>query len=453
MPTRCNCQTNKCGGVLVANHVAAAHKRSDLLKKTVLLQNHFKRSSKLIVPSAQLDHGPVSQTLREQLPLISPDVAFQDPPRRSDCAVKQEMLNHGTITGEDLDIITFGSDLPNLGLNFHSPEALIAAVDHFSAYGAATAAGARPLTSYEAHHLPPDPERRTFEHQMQKIAEELDSNHNFDQHGDTTIEQGLGDNPLDGADDNPNDEADLDGSPEDDNLENEVGNTVLAVQDDKDNPDPFMSLPEFQSADDHDLSRLPPHLLVIYTVISWLHLQFHLPRVACNALLTIFAYTLASILPSIATPLVTLQSSNFILGVNRNIILLPIRPTCLNVFPPAGSIHTQDTCLSCNIDLFLPAETKRGNIRSIKSPVMKFPYLPLSEQIKSILRVPGIEVLLDEWRLKDRSPGKYIDIFDGKICCTALKGPNGKFFFSNLPSEKHGPQGELHIGVNLGIDW
>ena len=170
-------------------------------------------------------------------------------------------------------------------------------------------------------------------------------------------------------------------------------------------------------------------------------------------LLTIFVCILTSIALSITTPLVILQSSNSILGIDKDIILLLVCSTCLNVFPPAGLIHTQDTCFTCNINLFLSAETKHGNIQTIKSPVVEFPYLPLSEQIKSILKVPGIEALLDKWHLKDQTLGKYTDIFDGKICHTILKGSNGKLFFSNLLSEKHGPQGELYIGVNLGVDW
>jgi hypothetical protein len=84
---------------------------------------------------------------------------------------------------------------------------------------------------------------------------------------------------------------------------------------------------------------------------------------------------------------------------------------------------------------------------------VKYPYLPLSEQIASILRVPGVEALLDEWRKKPRKTGEYIDIFDGSICRTKLQAPDGSLFFSNLPHENHGPDGELRIGVNLGLDW
>ncbi|KAG2081268.1 hypothetical protein BD769DRAFT_1684134 [Suillus cothurnatus] len=58
------------------------------------------------------------------------------------------MLDYGILTGEDLDLMIHGSELPNLGPNLHSPEALLAAVDRFSEYNAGTEAGARLLTPY-----------------------------------------------------------------------------------------------------------------------------------------------------------------------------------------------------------------------------------------------------------------------------------------------------------------
>ncbi|KIK82184.1 hypothetical protein PAXRUDRAFT_154336, partial [Paxillus rubicundulus Ve08.2h10] len=54
---------------------------------------------------------------------------------------------------------------------------------------------------------------------------------------------------------------------------------------------------------------------------------------------------------------------------------------------------------------------------------------------------------------KSQTPGEYTDIFDGSMCCTQLKGPDWKLFFSNLPNEKNSPNGKLCIGVNLRVDW
>lgn len=66
------------------------------------------------------------------------------------------MLDYSFLTGEDLDLIIHSTALPNLSPNFHSPEALCDAVNHFGIYNEATSSGSHPLTSYKAHHLPDD---------------------------------------------------------------------------------------------------------------------------------------------------------------------------------------------------------------------------------------------------------------------------------------------------------
>lgn len=83
------------------------------------------------------------------------------------------MLDHGMLTQEDIDIQIHRSDLPSLGPNFHSPEALLNAVDHYKKYNTLTAAGAHPLNTYHAHHLPPNPEACHMQHDLQKTLEEI----------------------------------------------------------------------------------------------------------------------------------------------------------------------------------------------------------------------------------------------------------------------------------------
>lgn len=423
-------------------HTARAHERSDLLNQSVSSQANFRRVGAHIMPIAHANEGPVLRGFavlsREPQPPLSPDVEFHDPPRISDSAVEQDMLDYGFLTGEDLDIMTHGSALPNLGPNFHSPEALLAAVDHFDAYNAATAAGGRPLTTHEAYCLPIDPEQRALDRQLAKV---------FDEVQEEELQQ------VDQVDGDDLD-VDIDVDAIFDNQDDDEDHVITALNiGHEDEPDPFIVEEVRHSRDDRDLTDIPPHLLTIYAVVSWLHLQFHLPRVACNALLTIFACILVALSPAIETPFVTLQSSSRVLGVDKSAYMLPVCPVCRDVYPAAGSPLSHDMCITCNANLFLPDLTTRGNLRATKLPVLKYPYIPLSEQLKSLLKVPGLEAMLDAWRSKPRNPGEYTDIFDGDMCRTKLQGVDGKVFFSNLPQEKNGPDGELRIGVNLGVDW
>ena len=43
----------------------------------------------------------------------------------------------------------------------------------------------------------------------------------------------------------------------------------------------------------------------------------------------------------------------------------------------------------------------------------------------SVLKIPGIKALLDNWHTKPCKSGEYKDIFDGNMCCIHLKAPNG----------------------------
>jgi hypothetical protein len=221
----------------------------------------------------------------------------------------------------------------------------------------------------------------------------------------------------------------------------------------EDEPDPFVVESNDPMLSASGIQREPDHLLVIYAIVAWLHMQFSLPRVACNALLAFLARLLTFLIPGAQVPFVTLQSATRTLGIDPRIQLLSVCPNCRDVFPSASSKYMLDECAACKTPLFLSDQTKRGNSRAIKTPRIKYPYLPLSEQITALMKIPGIEALLDQWRTKPRSPGEYGDIFDGSMCRLKLKAPDGTLFFSNLPHEKNGPGGELRIGVNMGVDW
>jgi len=236
-----------------------------------------------------------------------------------------------------------------------------------------------------------------------------------------------------------------------DHEENFTINCTFPSMPSEDDPNPF--LVDHTVHNTSNIQHIPHHLLVIYVVVSWLHLRFALPRIACNALLVILAHLLTFVDPTLTTPFITLQSATRTLGLDPTIQILPICPNCREVYPSAGSKHVQETCTACKVPLFRSDQTKRGNQRVNKIPLVKYPYLPLSDQITSVLKVPGVEAILDEWRTKPRALGVYTDIFDGNVCRLGLKAPDGKLFFSNLPHEINGPHGELRIGVCLGVDW
>ena len=393
-------------------------------------------------------HIPGQQTLTtpypQKGPILQPIANFHDPPACSSSAVKQEMLNHGMLTQEDIDIQIHGSDLPNLGPNFHSPEALLDAVDHYEKYNALTAAGAQTLNTYHAHHPPPDPEAHHMQCDLEKTLEEIQrQQHELVDDPNVTMEW----------DDVLEEIPDVDFEMDDTNADL-LDAENIPQEPTEDDPDPFQVDNLRSGIDFQDLLTQPTYLLVIYMMTSWLHLQWHLPRAACNAVLGILACLLFALSPTLVSPFVTLPSVMKVLGLdNLPIYELACCPSCREVYPPAGSLHTVDKCVTCKVPLFLSDKTKCGLLRSKKTPSLKYPYMLLSHQLRSILSIPGVEDSLDEWRTKPRSPGVYTDIFDGNMCRNKLKAPDGTLFFTNGPQDQCGPNGELRISVTLGIDW
>jgi len=200
-----------------------------------------------------------------------------------------------------------------------------------------------------------------------------------------------------------------------------------------------------------NVSELPKHLLAIYVIVSWLHIQFNLPWVACNALLKILVCLVTFVSTQLAQPFVMLPSVTCSLAIDPSIDLLPVCPKCQDVFLSAALQHVQDACMSCKVPLFLPSHTNWGNPHNIKTPVIKYPYLLLLQQLVSMLKIPSIKALLDNWRTKPCKSREYKDIFNGDMCHIYLKAPNSSTFFSNLYHERQGPGRELWIGVNLGV--
>lgn len=120
------------------------------------------------------------------------------------------------------------------------------------------------------------------------------------------------------------DDQDLD-TLEYDNEETGVG--PLPLEPNENDPDPFFVERENRQ-NAPDFQDLPRYLLVIYAMVSWLHLQFYLPRIACNAMLAIFARLFTFLNPRIRLPFVTLISAMRSLGVDSHIELLAVCPNC-----------------------------------------------------------------------------------------------------------------------------
>ncbi|KIM79981.1 hypothetical protein PILCRDRAFT_89847 [Piloderma croceum F 1598] len=131
--------------------------------------------------------------------------------------------------------------------------------------------------------------------------------------------------------------------------------------------------------------------------------------------------------------------------------VLPVCPNCLEVYPLQADGPT--ICSRCNSFIYkaTPANTLR-NANNPPTPLLRFPYKTIESQLINILAVPGVEAELDKWRTRTWTPGKYGDIFDGDVPKN-LKGHDGLPFFRNIINAvENGPNGELQIGLTLGVD-
>lgn len=164
---------------------------------------------------------------------------------------------------------------------------------------------------------------------------------------------------------------------------------------DEDYPDPFEPSTGMFNHQTCSVSQQPQYLIVVYMLAAWLHLQWHLPRLACNAFLAIMACLVLFLSPGSERPFVTLQSATQVLSLNLPVTLLPTCPGCRDIYPPTSSPYYK--CTTCKTHLFLPDRTKCGNQHLNQIPYIKYPYLPLLVQIHSLLAIPGVEDSLDAW--------------------------------------------------------
>lgn len=191
---------------------------------------------------------------------------------------------------------------------------------------------------------------------------------------------------------------------------------------------------------------------LVYLMVVWLHTRFKVPFRACNVILVISAviFSLSSVdlSPSMFS---TLDSVLTTLAVEPQFCILPVCPQCK--MPHPASTTPDSLCSKCSSQLFNTAPTvgqqRRGQAARTKAiPLLRFPYKPLEHQLIDL--IPEIEDQLDSWRLKDRVDGEYADQFDGQIC-KELPGHDGLPFFR--PDLKQMPDGEIRLGITLGVDW
>lgn len=356
------CFCANCGGSIVSADVKRQHERVQNRIKT-LNSNHSNTGGRLrkIIPRSQ----QASTSIARNLPHLThanpifPAPEFEIPARTSLEAVEQEMLDHGTLTGEDLDIMTFGAALPNLGPNIHDPRALTNFVDYHVAYNSAAQMNSQPLTRQYAHLLP-DNLQDNLDHEFYGLLEAEMANQHTDPFTDSNEESDMPD--FDG-DPEPHQDHSDDSEGDDDESEGQPGIN-------EDSPDPFAP-GEVPNAMPVDLSGQPPHLQVIYALVTWLHLQFHLPRAACQATLAIIACILYFLNPQIALPFITLTSANRALSLDIPVHVLPVCPQCKEVYPASDT--TKAACDLCQTELFEPDLTKRGKKRKVRIPRLRCP--------------------------------------------------------------------------------
>ncbi|KAI0072971.1 hypothetical protein K474DRAFT_1686422 [Panus rudis PR-1116 ss-1] len=184
-------------------------------------------------------------------------------------------------------------------------------------------------------------------------------------------------------------------------------------------------------------------------LVIWLHTHFQLPFKACNAVLYVFSVILNFLCIPLDPPMfTTLPTIMEKMDIEPSFNILPVCVTCKRPYP-----ENTASCFHCQEALYDKTPTvnqrsKGRTEREIPKPRLRYPYLSLSSQLANL--VPDIEDSLDEWRRVARKPGEYTDQFDGRVC-QEVKGPDDLPFFR--PDLAEMPDGELRIGLTMGLDW
>lgn len=151
-------------------------------------------------------------------------------------------------------------------------------------------------------------------------------------------------------------------------------------------PDPFamLSVPHDCS---HVLRRgdIPSPLFLPYTLVSWLHTNFHLPFLTCNTILVVVlnilwctGFHLEGIHPQLYVTHTTVVAW---LGVKPVFQVLPVCPKCFESHP--ALIAKSASCNQCSMPLFKRTwcltQLVRSSFKSLpesllhESPFLQFP--------------------------------------------------------------------------------
>lgn len=203
---------------------------------------------------------------------------------------------------------------------------------------------------------------------------------------------------------------------------------------------------------DSDTSSL---WLEVLLLVSRLNLRFHLPHRGCNLILSVLKsiFTRLGAFTTADKPATTLTTTFKQLGLENGFDVIPMCPTCRRVYPEDAPFDLK----CCDQPIFKVRSVLQGNFdgttATVESqtpePVLKFPYRPITDQLKEVISRDGMEDMLDGWRSKRRRDGILDDIMDGEVWRT-LEGPDGQPFFDNSPNRTR--PDELRIGLTLLFD-
>ncbi|KAI0696122.1 hypothetical protein C8T65DRAFT_615545, partial [Cerioporus squamosus] len=226
--------------------------------------------------------------------------------------------------------------------------------------------------------------------------------------------------------------------------------------------DPFCRTPIFSVGNLTKFRKWHPAVILATLLAAWLHLIGHLPFRFCDVVLSVIGYILAEVGQSALVPQLPSSLAGTLSSLNLEPLFqsLPTCPSCLEPHPESVYADPHARCNQCGTMLFTveddPGEDDCGGWAGSRRrrkrgwrPHLKTPYKSVTEQLGDVLSIPGNDDAMDWWRRICRIFGRLRDFFDARIS-RELLGPDGQPFFRHDLAE--GPDGELRIGVALGVD-